>query len=480
MFRFSLQARPHTRRWQMILGFLTVGALIWRVFEAWSNLEFIGQKSGLLWDVTRFLFATQTGANVLLVIFFLLFVLSLLYQLERQNPPVELNPARYGEELTGVPPVETLVKLSAVEQGEFNLQPDNRPFIEYVFTIFNASLQPISILDGASGRARYHSQPLDTEPYIIKNEARNIQYGDSRVFRLRQRLTKEECEQIVRYGTENPDASNHTQLDVTDVIVSAVTNGETAKPFRLRLHDSLKLPFAVPVRLVSSALLEKLEQDATHRHDECDKKITGLQLRARKFEEEATTRAIQVSARESLKLELEKKLAEREAEISSLKSIDVPNDLSVTVQVRFGRLISDNVINFQVQIFNGSPCKITIRSDLVEGEGIKGFILAGKRPLPIKPIIRLIDHFMPPSRFIVLEIEQELSPDDARELDRILNEGTFVHFLFTELDIYMTVEGLSEKVRVPLPAGVDCQKGICSNRMIVGKADWTLPGITNK
>ncbi len=83
MSRFSIRARPHTRRLQIIFGFLTVLAIVWRVFEVWSNIEFIGQKSGLLWDITRFVVATQTGANILLVVFFALFVLSLLFKIDR-------------------------------------------------------------------------------------------------------------------------------------------------------------------------------------------------------------------------------------------------------------------------------------------------------------------------------------------------------------------------------------------------------------
>lgn len=119
---------------------------------------------------------------------------------------------------------------------------------------------------------------------------------------LRQRLTKEECEQIRR---ANPNASNEMRLDITDVLISAET--ETGKTFRLKLPDSIDLPFTEPVKLISSSLLEKLEEAATHKHDECEKTITDLQLRAQKSEDLATTRSIQVHTKiNDLKAEQEK------------------------------------------------------------------------------------------------------------------------------------------------------------------------------
>ncbi len=66
-------------------------SIIWRAFGAWSNLEFIGQKSGVLWDVTHFVFATQTGANILMIVCVLLLVGSLLFRLERQNDEGEVS-----------------------------------------------------------------------------------------------------------------------------------------------------------------------------------------------------------------------------------------------------------------------------------------------------------------------------------------------------------------------------------------------------
>jgi uncharacterized membrane-anchored protein YhcB (DUF1043 family) len=177
----------------------------------------------------------------------------------------------------------------------------------------------------------------------------------------------------------------------------------------------------------------------------------------------------------SQKESVEKALAQKESEVSSLKHIDIQNDLYVTVRARFDELTSDNRLSFQVHVFNGSPRRISIESDVFQNH-IKGFILAGDRPLPTKPTIKEVTQFDPPSRLTVLTIEQQLAPDSAKELEGRLSGGSFVQFMFTDLEIYMTVEGSSEKRRLPLPGGVDCQKGFCSNRVIVGKANWTLPG----
>lgn len=82
-----LSRRPHSNRGIIVVAALTVLSVAWKVFDAWSNLEFIGQKAGLIWRILYLLFATQTGANVLVVSFVFLLVSSLLFQIER----VKLN-----------------------------------------------------------------------------------------------------------------------------------------------------------------------------------------------------------------------------------------------------------------------------------------------------------------------------------------------------------------------------------------------------
>ena len=71
----------------MILGIFAAGGYVWWIFDVWSNLEFIGQKSGLIWQVVYFLFATPMGAKIISAVFFTLFVGSLLFQFERTKPP---------------------------------------------------------------------------------------------------------------------------------------------------------------------------------------------------------------------------------------------------------------------------------------------------------------------------------------------------------------------------------------------------------
>src|SRR5688572_19387963 len=70
----------------MTLGILAAASYVWWIFDVWSNLEFIGQKSGLIWRIVYFLFATQTGAKIISAVFFALFVGSLLFQFEHTKP----------------------------------------------------------------------------------------------------------------------------------------------------------------------------------------------------------------------------------------------------------------------------------------------------------------------------------------------------------------------------------------------------------
>jgi hypothetical protein len=80
----GLKRRPHTTKGAIVFAIFTVASIAWRVFDAWSNLEFIGQKAGLFWRILHFLFATQAGANTLVIIFVTLLVSSLLFQFERR------------------------------------------------------------------------------------------------------------------------------------------------------------------------------------------------------------------------------------------------------------------------------------------------------------------------------------------------------------------------------------------------------------
>jgi hypothetical protein len=177
----------------------------------------------------------------------------------------------------------------------------------------------------------------------------------------------------------------------------------------------------------------------------------------------------------SQKESVEKALAEKESEISSLKRVDIQNDLYVTVRARFDKLTNDNSLSFQVHVFNGSLRRFSIECDVFQNN-VKGFILVGDSPLPTKPMLKGVTQFEPPSRLTVLTIEQQLTPEIAKSFQDAIDGGFFLQFLFTELDIYMTVDGSTERRRLPLPGGIDCQRGICSNRIIVGKANWTLPG----
>lgn len=151
--------------------------------------------------------------------------------------------------------IQNLIKLVGVESGEFNLELDNLPFVEFIFTVFNAHVGPISVQDAVGGRAKYNDQLLEKEPYISFNEATKIEYGTSAVFKLRQSLTKDECDSIRRYMRASPNAFQYTEMDVREVSVNCATvKGES---IRLPLPDRLKLPFATPVQLAAVEDIQK-------------------------------------------------------------------------------------------------------------------------------------------------------------------------------------------------------------------------------
>jgi hypothetical protein len=87
-----LKRRPYIAWWNVVLGILAFLGYIWRGVDVWSNLDFINQKSGLFWEAVHFLFATQTGANVISIVFFALFIGSLLFQFERPSPTLLDSP----------------------------------------------------------------------------------------------------------------------------------------------------------------------------------------------------------------------------------------------------------------------------------------------------------------------------------------------------------------------------------------------------
>lgn len=113
---------------------LTVLSLAWRLFDVWSNLEFIGQKAGVLWQILHFLFATQTGANIIVLSFVVLFVGSLLFQVERVRalPPAnDPQPLPEVREVSAIPAATQPVLPPAPE-------PVAEPEIDLVHFAFDA------------------------------------------------------------------------------------------------------------------------------------------------------------------------------------------------------------------------------------------------------------------------------------------------------------------------------------------------------
>lgn len=111
-----IKRRSHATWPAIVTGSLTLISLVWKAFEAWSNIEFIKGKSGLLWGVVRFLFFSSTGANIVLVIFAALFIFVLLFDFGTSKKPSRRfasTPAEAAEE-------------------EFRSAPKARPTIEFM------------------------------------------------------------------------------------------------------------------------------------------------------------------------------------------------------------------------------------------------------------------------------------------------------------------------------------------------------------
>jgi hypothetical protein len=86
---------------------------IYNLFGFWSNLEFIGQKSGVVWKGLYLLFGTQTGSRVLVALAFGWFLFTLLFEVRRDPDAKELHKIEPVKEpdppkvTAGAPKVET-------------------------------------------------------------------------------------------------------------------------------------------------------------------------------------------------------------------------------------------------------------------------------------------------------------------------------------------------------------------------------------
>jgi hypothetical protein len=151
--------------------------------------------------------------------------------------------------------IEFLVLVLSCEAKNFNLEPENLPFVEFIVTVFNASVHNVSVRDGVTGRAIYREYPLEKEPHISENDAKALEYGRRGTFKLRQGLSKDECELIRKFTRENPDQYYYTDLDIRGVNIEfSFSNqvGET-QTANLNMPTRIKLPFAEPVKLIAAS-----------------------------------------------------------------------------------------------------------------------------------------------------------------------------------------------------------------------------------
>jgi hypothetical protein len=82
-----LERRPFVTRSTVVSGVITFLLFAWKVIDMWSNVDFLTEKSGLHWDIAKFLFFSSRGTNILLILSFAVFLLLLLFQRKSTEVP---------------------------------------------------------------------------------------------------------------------------------------------------------------------------------------------------------------------------------------------------------------------------------------------------------------------------------------------------------------------------------------------------------
>jgi hypothetical protein len=411
---FGFKRRPHTTKGTIVFAVFTIASIAWRVFDAWSNLEFIGQKAGLFWRVLHFLFASQAGANTLVVIFVALLVGSLLYQFERRPSLESREPQTPALPTPLADPVPTLPKASECDDKRLHAIAEHdktsikeyvwvasiyyepafdksEPYIDFVFWVFNNSLFDI-VINFQNGFILYgdDNEQFHFEPkFIAKNPARCWSRSPTN-FVIRQGIMQDAITR--RFGKLDNIRISFGNLKIKFVVeqfpemdaISLNVNHylQTAEH---AWHNPNRPAFLPPVEL--SSALELLANDQT----DTSRALTESRSEVSRLQQEITKLSEGVGGK-------------RQQLRDALKIVD-----EVVVRVIDCSIIgrSDQYVEFSLVIMNCSALPIVLL------EGPNGFIQFHTRRL--QGGISRTGQFKNVARgdYKCIQVRQELTPGDA-------------------------------------------------------------------
>jgi hypothetical protein len=107
------ERRPFVTWSSLITGAIAFITFAWKLIDLWSNVDFLSQKSGVLWDIMRFLFFSSKGTSLLAIFSFGAFLIVLLFQ--RSQLPEVAAPAESLDTLADEYPPEPQPEIDFIE-----------------------------------------------------------------------------------------------------------------------------------------------------------------------------------------------------------------------------------------------------------------------------------------------------------------------------------------------------------------------------
>ena len=136
--------------------------------------------------------------------------------------------------------VDTRVIVYAVMTGTA-IREQEKPFIEFTFSIFNGCVFPVRIDTRAEGRVKGNAIPLDLIPDVLNTAGYDdpVQHGHVHILKMRQYLTDQEANQLCAARKE---AWEDVQFDFTSLTVWIHPELPGGKRKRLALYSPVLIP----------------------------------------------------------------------------------------------------------------------------------------------------------------------------------------------------------------------------------------------
>ena len=106
------------------------------------------------------------------------------------------------------------------------------PYVDFKFTVLNASVYTVQIKDTLKGDIYIHSQLLSKEIKMLENPARHCAHGESKHFILRQWLSNEEVASILNASDDADDFRLHR----VEVMIRNISFESSFDPKKLELY----------------------------------------------------------------------------------------------------------------------------------------------------------------------------------------------------------------------------------------------------